>query len=92
MEIRAKTVILNEEGVYSAAEICRMYNISERTLRRWKMRHKNGWLEGLKPIKPLPKEAKQGIDSKIERRIITLKQNSVQDPRLGKGLCYWLYR
>ena len=38
------------------------------------MRHKNGGLEGLKPIKPVPKEAKQGIDSKIERRIITLKQ------------------
>ena len=74
MEIRAKTVILNEEGVYSAAEISRMYNISERTLRRWKLRHKNGGLEGLKPIKPGPKEAKHGIDIKVEQRILALKQ------------------
>ena len=74
MEIRGKTVILNEEGDYSDAEISRMYNISERTLRRWKLRHKNGGLEGLKPIKPGPKEAKHGIDIKVEQRILALKQ------------------
>jgi len=74
MEIRAKAVILNEEGVYSAAEISRMYNISGRTLRRWKSRHKSGGIEGLKPLKPGPKEAKHKVNTKTEQRIISLKQ------------------
>ena len=74
MEIRTKAVILYEEKVYSAAEISRMYNISQRTLRRWKSRHKNKGLEGLKPLTPGPKKAKHGVDSKTEQRIINLKQ------------------
>ena len=74
MEIRAKAVILNEEGVYSAVEISRMYNISGRTLRRWKSRHKSGGIDGLKPLKPGPKEAKHKVNTKTEQRIISLKQ------------------
>lgn len=74
MEIRAKAVILHEEGVYSAAEISRMYSISERTLRRWKSKHRNKGIEGLKPIKPGPKEAKHKVSSKTEQRILALKQ------------------
>ena len=74
MEIRTKAVILYEEKVYSAAEISRMYNISERTLRRWKSRHKNKGLEGLKPMKPGPKKVKHSVDNKTEQRIINLKQ------------------
>ena len=74
MEIRAKAVILYEERVYSAAEISRMYNISGRTLRRWKSRYKSGGIEGLKPLKPGPKEAKHKVNTKTEQRIISLKQ------------------
>jgi len=74
MEIRAKAVILYEEGIYPAAEISRMYNISGRTLRRWIVRNKNGGLEALKPIKHGPKKAKHGINSKVEQRILALKQ------------------
>jgi len=74
MEIRAKAVILYEEKVHSAVEISRMYNISDRTLRRWKSRHQSKGFEGLKPMKPGPKKAKHGINSKTEQRIIALKQ------------------
>lgn len=74
MDIRTKAVILYEEGIYSAAEISRMYNISERTLRRWKSRHESNGLEGLKPIKAGPKSAENKTDAKIERRILALKQ------------------
>lgn len=74
MEIRAKAVILYEEGIYPAAEISRMYNISDRTLRRWAARNRRCGIEGLKPIKPGPKEAKHGISSKVEHRILALKQ------------------
>lgn len=74
MDIRAKAVILCEEGIYSATEIGRMYNISERTLRRWKARYKGKGIEGLKPIKAGPKKSKNSVDSKIEQQIIALKQ------------------
>ena len=74
MEIRAKAVILNEEGIYSADEISRMYNISGKTLRRWKSRHKSGGIEGLKPLKPGPKEAKHKVNTKTEQCLISLKQ------------------
>ena len=74
MEIRAKAVILYEEKVHSAVEISRMYNISDRTLRRWKSRHQSKGFEGLKPMKPGPKKAKHGINTKTEQRIIALKQ------------------
>src|SRR3989338_11523117 len=74
MEIGVNAVMWNKEEVYSAIEISRMYNISCRTLRRWKSRHKSGGLEGLKPIKPGPKEAKHKVNAKTEQRIISLKQ------------------
>lgn len=74
MDIRTKAVILCEEGVYSADEISRMYNISERTLRRWKARYRGNGVDGLKPMKAGPKTAKSRIDSTIEQRIIFLKQ------------------
>jgi transposase len=74
MEIRTKAVILYEEKIYSAAEISRMYNISERTLRRWKSRHKHNGIKGLKPIKTGPKESKHSIGIKVEQRIVALKQ------------------
>ncbi|MFH2021074.1 MAG: helix-turn-helix domain-containing protein [archaeon] len=34
-EIRLKTVIMYTEGVKTAKEISQLYNISDRTLRRW---------------------------------------------------------
>lgn len=74
MEIRTKAVILYEEKVYSAVEISRMYNISSRTLRRWVTRHKEKGIEGLKPIKPGPKDAKHRISTRVEQRILDLKQ------------------
>ncbi len=74
MDIRAKAVILNKEGVYSAAEISRMYNISERTLRRWNSSYTDLGLVGLEPQKPGPKNAKHRIKKGVEQRIIRLKQ------------------
>lgn len=63
-----------EAGVYSAAEICKMYGVSERTLRRWKSSHKRSGLAGLKPKRPGPKKAKHAIKKHIEQRILALKQ------------------
>lgn len=72
MEIRAKAVILAEEGVYSDAQIGRMYNISERTLRRWRGAYRRGGIAGLKPRSPGPQPAPK-IANSVERRILSLK-------------------
>jgi len=74
MEIRTKAVILYEEGVYSSSEISRMYNISERTLRRWNSSYNYNGFEGLKPCKPGPRKAKHAISKSLEDRIIKLKE------------------
>lgn len=74
MEIRTKAVILYEEGVYSATEVSRMHNISERTLRRLRVAYKRSGLEGLKPRKPGPKLVAHRIKKAVENRILDLKQ------------------
>ncbi len=74
MEIRTKAVVLCEERVYSAVEISKMYNISERTLRRWHSSYRSLGFDGLKPSKPGPNKAKHGISKKLENRILNLKQ------------------
>lgn len=73
MEIRAQSVILYKEGVYSAKEISRMYDISERTLRRWRTDYEAGGYESLKPRKTGPKKVAHAIQKRLERRIIRLK-------------------
>jgi transposase InsO family protein len=73
METRTKAVILYQEGIYSANEIGQMYGINDRTLRRWNSAYRTKGFEGLKPIKPGPKE-KRGISIYLEQRIINLKQ------------------
>ena len=74
MEIRTKSVILCDEGIYSAAEICSMYGICERTLRRWRQSYYSSGIEGLKPHKTGPKKPRHGISKSIEHRILSLKQ------------------
>ena len=74
MEIKTKAVILFEERIYSASEISRLYNISGRTLRRWKSSYEKYGFDGLKPKKSGSKKPKHKIKSSMEDRIIKLKQ------------------
>lgn len=74
MEIRTKSVIFYEEGIYSAVEISRMFNISERTLRRWNKVYKQYGVDGLKPQRPGPLRARHAISRSLEHRIIRLKE------------------
>lgn len=73
MEIRTKSVVLYQEGVYSGREIAKMYNISERTLRRWRVAYNETGIDGLWPKKTGPKKAKKRISKQLEQRIIRLK-------------------
>lgn len=74
MDIRVKAVVLYKERVYSGNEICKMYNISERTLRRWSASYVLFGVTGLKPAKPGPKKPKHKIKKCLEKRILLLKQ------------------
>lgn len=66
--------MLYEEGIYSAIEISKMYNISERTLRRWSSSYRLFGFGGIKPGKPGPKKAEHGISKMLEDKIVRLKQ------------------
>ncbi|MEO9309401.1 MAG: helix-turn-helix domain-containing protein [Nitrososphaera sp.] len=59
MDIRTRAVLLHTEGVKQAKEICTMYGISDRTLRRWVRAYESEGLEGIIPKKTGPKNAKQ---------------------------------
>lgn len=74
MNIRTKAVLLYTEDVKSAKEICSIYEISERTLRRWRSSYEADGLEGLKPKKTGPKKAGHAIPNHLEQRILRLKQ------------------
>lgn len=74
MEIRTKAVILSTENVKTDKEICSSYDISVRTLRRWKASYRKSGLNGLNPIKPGPKKTDRAISKKLENEIINLKQ------------------
>lgn len=74
MEIRTKSVVLYQEGVYSGREIAKMYNISERTLRRWRVAYDEAGIDGLRPKKTGPKKVKHRISKQLEKRIIRLKE------------------
>lgn len=74
MDIRTKAVILYEEGIHSTRELCRMYGISDRTLRRWCSMYRKNGPQGLSPNKPGPRKARHGVSAALEQRIISLKQ------------------
>ena len=74
MNIRTKAVILYEEGITSTKEICNMYGISDRTLRRWYSNYKLNGMKGLSPRKPGPKKSDKSIPKELEQQIVDLKQ------------------
>jgi len=74
MDIRTKAVLFYAEGIKPTKEMCSMYEVSERTLRRWARAYKAFGLKGLIPKKTGPQRAKNSIPSNLEQRILKLKQ------------------
>ena len=74
MDIRTKAVLFYAEKLKQTKEICGMYGISNRTLRRWYRAYENGGLKNLAPKKTGPKKAKNSMPTKLEHRILKLKQ------------------
>ena len=73
MDIRAKAVILYDEGAKTAEEISAAYNISDRTLRRWHASYQKNGINGLKPKSTAPKRQANQTPKRLVQRIISLK-------------------
>jgi len=76
LETRIRAVLLYTEGSKQAKEICIVYGISDRTLRRWVRAYKRGGIQGLVRKKPGPKHGSNNnsLSKKLQRRILELKQ------------------
>lgn len=72
MDARTKAIMLLESGKYSALEISKMFDVDERTIRRWKVSYAHGGLESLKPKSTAPKRVRS-IPKNLEERIMRLK-------------------
>ena len=74
MDIRLKAVVLYSEGVKKAGELSRLYNVSERTLRRWATSYATGGVRGLEPKFTKPKKPVNKTRSALVRRVLALKK------------------
>ena len=72
MDIRIKAVNLSLNG-QTDKEVSSSFDVSERTLRRWRKRYREGGYEGLQPKPPVPSNPHR-IQKSLEERIIRLKQ------------------
>jgi putative transposase len=74
MDIRVKAVVLYCEKAKTALEISKAYNISDRTLRRWKKAYDKNGVKGLTPKKTAPKKPKNKTPLRLVNRIVSLKR------------------
>lgn len=71
---RLKAVLLYVEGVKSASEVCLLFGITDRTLRRWRRVYEEQGVAGLTPRKPVAKHCRHRLNGELEDRIVRLKQ------------------
>lgn len=74
MDIRTKAVVLYSEGIKTAKEIGQLYNVSDRTIRRWNRRFEAGGIDGLKPLPTTPKRNGRLTSKYLTNRVILLKR------------------
>ncbi len=74
MDIRLKAVLLYKDKVKTSEEICLMYGMTARTLRRWKKAYIENGLNGLVPKPTIPNNPYNLILEQLKDRIIKLKQ------------------
>ncbi len=73
MDTRIKAVVLYDSGEYSAGEVGRMFDVDERTIRRWKSAYDGGGFDALTPKTTVPKKIRT-IPKVLQNRIIKLKE------------------
>jgi transposase len=73
-EIRLRAVMHYVGGNKTAGEISALYDVSDRTLRRWAHDYNIKGPQALHPKKPGPKHGIGSISENLEERITKLKQ------------------
>ncbi|MDG6988190.1 MAG: helix-turn-helix domain-containing protein [Nitrososphaerota archaeon] len=74
IEVRMRAVLLYKEDVRQQEDICSVYGITERTLRRWIRAYESGGMEKLMPGRPGPRHPGNSLSKSLEDRILKLKQ------------------
>jgi len=74
MEERLKAVILCIEGGRTERDVSELFDVSDRTIRRWKRTYKRDGSRGLAPKPTAPKTVKHAMHRSLRERIIRLKQ------------------
>lgn len=74
VDARLRAVLLYLEGIQEASKICKALGISRRTLTRWVRTYRDHGIRGLHPRRPGPEHSKRSISSRLEKRIVGLKQ------------------
>ena len=74
MDIRLKAVFFYSEENKTAKEVAQMYNLSERTVRRWHKAYTEGGFESLTPKKTTPKSFSRNTPEHLKNRIISIKR------------------
>lgn len=73
MEERLKFVMEIKEGVYSKAELCRIYGISRPTGDKWLARYAVSGLEGVRDLSRAPHSHPNEVGEEMERRILEVR-------------------
>jgi transposase InsO family protein len=74
IDVRTRAVLLYKERIKQQKDICAIYEISDRTLRRWIRAYERGGVRELEPGKPGPRHPGNSIPKSLEDRILKLKQ------------------
>ena len=77
MTIRTKAVLFYTERIKQTQEICALYDITDRTLRRWAKAYRENGPEGLVPKKTGPKRSTRSVKTALDQRIVRLKQKHI---------------
>jgi putative transposase len=74
IDVRMRAVLLYKENVRQQKDICTIYGITDRTLRRWIRAYEEGGMRKLEPRRPGPRHPGYSVPKSLERRILNLKQ------------------
>jgi putative transposase len=74
IDSRLRAVLLYLEGIQEASKICKALGISRRTLTRWTRKYRDAGIRGIHPRRPGPEHSMYSISSRLEKRIVSLKQ------------------
>ena len=74
MDFRLKAVVLYSQGVKTASEVRSLFNVPERTLRRWAKAYQLAGIKGLELQPTVPKKPCNQTPLRVVQRVLALKK------------------